>query len=244
MQVRSHRWWSPALGQDMECRSYGHAGQPLLGFPSFGGRVWDLEGFGMVEALSSLIDAGRVRLFAADGIDHQSWADHSVPLAERARRQGAFDDYLAHELAPAIQQETGRDLVWTTGCSMGGYHAANLFFRHPDLFGAVIGLSGVYRPSGREDRSDDGYYLHSPLDFLPGLVDPWYLERYRERRMIFAVGQGRWEEPCLADTRELQQVLEGKGLPAWFDYWGHDVDHDWIWWRRMLPYFLERLEVG
>jgi len=28
-----------------------------------------------------------------------------------------------------------------------------------------------------------------------------------------------------------------------FDYWGPDVDHDWPWWRRMLPYALERLGI-
>ena len=32
-------------------------------------------------------------------------------------------------------------------------------------------------------------------------------------------------------------------IPATFDYWGHDVDHDWPRWRRMLPYQLERLGV-
>lgn len=27
----------------------------------------------------------------------------------------------------------------------------------------------------------------------------------------------------------------------WLDMWGHDVDHDWPWWRKMLPYYLESL---
>ena len=25
------------------------------------------------------------------------------------------------------------------------------------------------------------------------------------------------------------------------DVWGHDVNHDWVWWRRMLPYYLGEL---
>jgi esterase/lipase superfamily enzyme len=32
-------------------------------------------------------------------------------------------------------------------------------------------------------------------------------------------------------------------VPATFDYWGYDVDHDWPWWRRMLPHQLERLGI-
>jgi esterase/lipase superfamily enzyme len=32
-------------------------------------------------------------------------------------------------------------------------------------------------------------------------------------------------------------------VPAWFDYWGYDVNHDWPWWRRQLPYFLGKLKL-
>lgn len=89
--------------------------------------------FDIAGVTSALIAAGRVRLIAADGIDHQSWADHGKPIAERARRHGDFDRYVAEELQPFIGEMTGRDGVWATGCSMGAYHAANAFFRHPDL---------------------------------------------------------------------------------------------------------------
>jgi esterase/lipase superfamily enzyme len=38
-------------------------------------------------------------------------------------------------------------------------------------------------------------------------------------------------------------VLESKGVPAWVDLWGHDVAHDWPWWRRQLPYYLGHIGV-
>ena len=79
--------------------------------------------------------------------------------------------------------------------------------------------------------------------YLPKLEDQWYLDRYRRSQLVFCIGQGRWEEECLAETRALQAILESKQISATFDYWGHDVDHDWLWWRRMLPYQLERLGV-
>ena len=31
------------------------------------------------------------------------------------------------------------------------------------------------------------------------------------------------------------------GIPAWFAEWGHDVAHDWEWWRKQMPYFLGHL---
>ena len=42
----------------------------------------------------------------------------------------------------------------------------------------------------------------------------------------------------LTETRELEAVLRDKGVPAWVDYWGEDVSHDWAWWHRQLVYFM------
>jgi esterase/lipase superfamily enzyme len=43
------------------------------------------------------------------------------------------------------------------------------------------------------------------------------------------------------DTRRMQEVLREKQIPATVDFWGHDVNHDWPWWRKQFPYFLEKL---
>ena len=44
----------------------------------------------------------------------------------------------------------------------------------------------------------------------------------------------------LADTHRLEEVLHAKSIPAWVDYWGTDVDHDWPWWHKQLGYFMGR----
>ena len=61
------------------------------------------------------------------------------------------------------------------------------------------------------------------------------------RRIIVCVGQGRWEDELLESTRHLDEILCSKHVPAWFDYWGYDVDHDWCWWRRQLAYFMQKV---
>ena len=237
-------WWSEALGQEMGLRVYGDAGRPVVAFPSQDGRFWDWEGSGMVEACAGLIAAGRLTLVTIDGIDWQSWTRPDVPPGDRARRHEAYDRYVAAELVPYLRERTGWTTCWVVGASMGAYHAANFLFRHPAVADGLIAMSGVYRVRmWVGDHMDDGVYFNDPLAYLPALDDPWYLDRIRSAKLAFVVGQGAWEEPMIEDTRELAGVLDAKGIPAIVDFWGHDVDHDWPWWRRMLPHYLERLGV-
>ena len=245
MTVEYHRWWSRCLGHDMELKVYGHSGKPVVVFPCQGGRFFEYEDFGMVEACRPFIEGGAVTLFTVDSVDGQTWANREAHPAERARRHNRYDRYIVEEVAPFIRGLLPHASGFlATGCSMGGYHSANFFFRHPDLFDALVALSGVYRLNDFVgEYVDDNVYFNSPLLYLPGLTDPWYLERYRRSQIVVCVGQGAWEDGMLADTRALQAILSSKGIPAWIDFWGHDVHHDWPWWRRQMPYFLGKLRL-
>ena len=126
------------------------------------------------------------------------------------------------------------------GCSMGGVHAGNFFFRRPDLFDTVLSMSGLF--NGQyffHDYMDDLVYANSPAHFLPNMPPdhPW-MELYRRSTIILCVGQGAWEEDLLYGTRELDAILTAKNIPHWADYWGCDVAHDWCWWQKQFPYFL------
>jgi esterase/lipase superfamily enzyme len=228
----------------MELKAYGRGGKPVLVFPSGGGRFHDFEDFGMVEACRALLDEGRVQLFAVDGVDHQSWLNESLPPALRARRHEDYERYIVSEALPFIRDRNGSGArPLTTGCSGGAYHAANFLFRRPDLFDAVVALSGLYAPDFIfHGRWDDALYYHFPLCYLPGRQDERLLGLIRRSRIVLCVGQGAWETchhyDCVGETRRLKEVLEAKGIPCWADFWGRDVEHDWPWWRRQLPYFL------
>ena len=112
-----HKWWSPALGQDMELKVYGHAGKPVLVFPSGGGRFYEYEDFGMVEACKPFLNSGRIRLFTVDSVDYQSWYNRSAPAADRVRRHEQYERYVLHEVVPFIRQVSGPQPLMTTGCS-------------------------------------------------------------------------------------------------------------------------------
>ncbi|MCD8097964.1 MAG: hypothetical protein LUE31_08020 [Lachnospiraceae bacterium] len=89
---------------------------------------------------------------------------------------------------------------------------------------------------------DDLVYLNSPCHCLKNLpADHPYMELYRQSKIFICVGQGAWEDQLLAGTRQLDAVLRERGIPAFVDYWGYDVNHDWPWWRAQAPYFLEKI---
>ena len=47
-----HRWYSQSLHRDMETLVFGHAGAPLLVFPSSMGAFFEYEDRGMVAAVA------------------------------------------------------------------------------------------------------------------------------------------------------------------------------------------------
>lgn len=247
MHIEEHSWYSPHLDREMALKVYGHWGKPFIVFPSSCGRYYDYEGMGMIDALSRFITGGRIKLFCVDSVDSESWYNFDVPPAERNARHEDYDRYVCREVVPFIRDHCSlpHDRIMTNGCSMGAYHALNFFLRHPDLFEGTIALSGLYRLDryefGISPEELPAVFFNSPLSYLATLNDPWYLEHYDCSDIIVCVGQGPWEEEAIADTRHLDAIFREKSIPAWVDFWGHDVNHGWPWWYRQMNYFLEHL---
>ena len=221
---------------------YGESGRPLLAFPSQDGRFYDYENFGMVDVLSPWIESGKIRLICCDSIDTETWSNHYGNPRQRIELHERWYHYIMDELLPRLRHFDNETFM-VTGCSMGAFHAGNFFFRRPDIFDSLIALSGLYHSAyGFGSYHDDLTYANSPQDFIPNIPEdhPW-LSLYRQRNIILCVGQGRCEEELLESTRCMDEILNNKGIPAWVDYWGYDVDHDWPWWRKQLAYFMQKI---
>ncbi len=244
MSAGHHAWASPRLGQKLELKVYGETGRPMLVFPTSRGRFYQYEDFGMVEACRPWLAAGRLKIYAVDGIDEQSWWNEGAHPIDRARRHEAYDACIVEEVVPFIRQDCRTpDLpILTTGCSFGAYHAASSLLRHPEVFDSCVCLSGVY--SVREftgDVRDEVIERNDPLSYLSGLSDGPTLDRLRETRIILCAGQGAWEDRFVHSSRQFSGALRVRGIDHWLDLWGHDVGHDWPWWRRQIAYFLGHL---
>ena len=237
MNREYHKWYSPHLGREMEFLYYGHAGRPILAFPTSMGSYYQNEDFKLIAAIQPRIEAGEVQVVCVDGVDAESWYNRRVSPHDRAMRHNAYEAYLLNEVLPWWSERApgvGDNLV-TTGCSFGAYHAVNFAFRHPDRVRKIVAMSGAYSLKAllHLDMDTDSY-LNSPADYIPNLHDDGYLSRMRQQEIILAVGS---EDICLDTTRLLSQELWDKAVPHLLDVWG-GAWHDWPIWRDMAIKFL------
>lgn len=233
-------WHSPRLGLDMPIVRYGEWGRALLLFPTASGDFLEAERMWLIKSVEPLIFAGRVTVFSIDSINRHAWMSDGVSVREAARRQALFSGYIEEEVVPHVRRvlQNPSARIGATGASFGAFYAANAFLRRPDLFDTLIAMSGFYDlgPGYLHGYGDDNVYFNNPLSYLPGIHDPATLDLLRHGRIHIVSGQGAYERPD-ASVR-LSHALGAKGIPHQLDLWGHDVNHDWPWWRRMLPYSL------
>lgn len=241
MNRRITSWHSPNLGMEMPIVAYGHAGHPLLMFPTWAADFLEYERFHLIDSIRHLIDAGRVRAYSVNSVNKYALMNDSAPPHIKAELLTRFDRYVTDEVLPLIRNETGGAAPVVTGASMGAYLSANTYFRHPDVVRGLIAMSGSYDVLNYFDGYfDDNVYFNNPVSYLPNLNDDYFLPRLqRADAIVILSGQGSWEAP--ERSRQLSDILRSKGIPHTLDIWGHDVSHDWPWWRKMLPYWLEKL---
>lgn len=248
MRIEYHKWFSPNLNRDMECKVYGHAGRPVLFIPCQDGRFFDFENYKMIDVWAPWIESGQVVVFSIDTIDQETWSNINGDNRWRIERHEQWMRYITDEMVPFIRNEVNQLNGWTGypnvisfGCSLGALHAANLYFRRPDLFAGVLALSGIYSADyGFGDYMDDLVYQNSPIHYLANMPgDHPFINEYNQKKAIICVGQGPWELPD--STRTLENILRDKHIKAWVDFWGHDCQHDWCWWYKQVEYFVPHL---
>lgn len=234
-------WYSSRLGLEMPIVSYGDRGHPLLLLPTAQADFLENERFYLIKSIEHLIFAGKVQVFSIDSINRHAWMNRSVPVHESARRHALYAGYIEDEVVPHIRRVMDNPYarVAVSGASFGAFHAANQFFRRPDLFDTLIAMSGFYdlEPDYTYGYSDDNLYYNNPTSYIGNMHDGHTLDMLRHQCEIHIVtGQGEWEAPQCSER--FSRLLWDKGIPHSLDMWGYDVNHDWPWWRKMLPHYV------
>ncbi|MGH2688337.1 MAG: esterase family protein [Actinomycetota bacterium] len=232
-----------AMGRPYHLWRYGSWGQPLVVFPSAAGFAHEWDAQGMIEALSPLIDGGRLKLYCTESNVAEAFTRREHDPAWRIQRHLVFERYVTRELAAFVRADCRSETIAiaATGCSLGAYYAANFALRHPETFGWALCMSGRYDIRHFLDGfSNADVYSNNPLSYVRNLEGE-ALERVRRHTYVQLVcGQGAYEEGCIEETQALGDLLAAKAIPSHKDIWGHDVRHDWDWWRRQAVYHLTK----
>jgi esterase/lipase superfamily enzyme len=238
------QWYSERLYRDMPLAAYGHYGQPVLMLPTAAADFLEYERFQLLDAVRPTIESGRVKAYSVDSVNRYALLNDQAGPGEKLAWLQAYDGYLTREVLPFIRHDCGgadvKPVVF--GISLGAYLAANTFFRHPDLFGGCILISGSYDiRSYFNGFYNQDLYFNNPVDYLSHMDDPYFLPilQHGGRKIIIFTGQGDYEAPDR--SRQLAGILSNKGIPHWLDVWGHDVNHDWPWWRKCVPHYFHQI---
>jgi esterase/lipase superfamily enzyme len=236
----TERWYSERLQQSIGLARWGHAGTPVLVFPTAGGNAEEIEHNGLVGACWPLIEAGRVTIYSCDSVAGRAMVAEEGSPEHRMWLLDQFHQCVVSEIVPAVRADLGSaQPIVTAGASIGAFNAVAVLCRFPEVFRAAVGMSGTYRLSRLLGGGfSDHLHAASPLDFLPQL-DGSQLDTLRQRFVLLASGQGEWED--IGESWALADVLGSKGVPNRVDPWGAEWPHEWHTWQRMLPQYLQEL---
>jgi esterase/lipase superfamily enzyme len=226
-----YKWHSPSLDRDIEMLVFGHAGQPVILFPTSKGAYYQNKDQGMIDAAQYFLENGKVKIYCPDSIDADSWYNKSIPPHARAWNHELYDRMISTELVPWAQHETGFGRMAFAGCSFGGYHAVNSAFRHPNLASFCFSMSGAFDIKQFTDGYyDDTIYFNNPVDYIPNDNNPnlW--------KMGIILGTSEFDI-CKPDNERMDVILQHKNIRHWLDL-RPNATHDWPVWREMFPHYL------
>jgi esterase/lipase superfamily enzyme len=229
------KWYTPFLSREFEMLVFGYDGYPVLLFPTSLGRYYQYKDFKLLDTVAPLIDSGKIKVYTPDGIDSESWYNKSIHPADRVKTHNAYENVIFNEVLPLALRETGRDKACVGGCSFGGYHAANLAFRHPEKIGYVITMGAAFDIKRFIDGYyDDNCYFNNPVDYVANVPDSPYLTSMRRMGIVLGTGE---RDICLGSNRSFSDILSKQGIPHWLDV-RPGADHDWPVWRDMFPQYI------
>ena len=244
MKYEEVSWYSDRVGRYMRIKIYGHYGKPVIAFPCQSKQSDDFYNNGMIDVLAPFIEEGRMKLFCLDSNDDETVSNPTWDKAYAAKMLEMYHQYLVYEVMPFIYDKQGGQCEpLLIGMSMGGSHAANHFFRRPELFSGFLSLSGKFDVASFFDGyMNSDIYNNSPVHYLPHMdKNHPYINIYNSKKMVVVLGKGAFEFLVSESNYELERIANKKGINIEFNFWDESNVHDWVSWKIQMPYFLNRL---
>lgn len=227
---------SEILQKEIQLAIYGHYGFALLMFPPTSDDYLENEKLGFIDTLKPFIDKGKFTVFSIETVNNESWLNPNISNEQKSQRHYEFNEFLVKELIQKIFQAcSGRPIpIISCGAALGAYHAANNYFRRPDIFYGVISMSGFYNIQNLSgDFFNDNCYFNSPVHYLPNLADEYWLSFLKNKHHVYLMtGTGENENP--SHLTQLSNILKFKSIPHFADFWGKEWGHNKDTWNSML----------
>ena len=237
MRSYSYGWYSHRANKHMEFLHFGHAGAPVVVFPTSGGNQTEFPQQGMLDPIAWKIEHGFIQVFCVDTNNWEGWYNDHIHPRQKVEMHAGYEEYLIHEFLPHVRNVTGTGYLILMGISFGAFHTMNFALKHPEMVDRAICMSGSYSIKGFLDGYyDDLCYFNNPVDYIQNLHDPWYINMYNTHTEITMVTSDL--DVCLNRNIEMSDHLNAKGIRHNFYKWDGGYKHDWPYWKIMIPHYL------
>ena len=89
--------------------AYGHAGYPLLMFPTAAADYLEYERFYLVDAIKDFIESGLIRAYSINSVNKYSLLNRESHPGWKVEMLTRYDNYIMDEVLPLIRNECGDD---------------------------------------------------------------------------------------------------------------------------------------
>ncbi|MDP2159545.1 MAG: alpha/beta hydrolase-fold protein, partial [Flavobacterium sp.] len=144
MKEEYFKWYSPNLNREIEMLVFGHAGYPVIVFPTSMGSYHENRDQGLIKSAQWYIEQGLIQIFCPGSIDKDSFYNKKIHPVHRIQNHVWYDKMICHEIVERVRNNTPVGKVAVAGCSFGAYHAANFAFRHPGYVSHMFAMSGAF----------------------------------------------------------------------------------------------------
>ena len=242
MERQYYKWYSKYVKKELEILVFGHAGAPVLFFPTRTARFYDYENWKIIDAMRDKIEAGYLQIYCVDSTDVESFYNSEIHPSERILRYTYYENYIMYEVLPFIKQKNKNKYRIIAGCSLGAYHAVNIGLKHPQYFNKILGMSGRYDLSKEignfrdlfDGYKDENIYFNTPTMFIPNLWDAKLIRLLQKMKIIFVIGK---EDPFFDSNVLLSNALSEKGICNTLYIWNEEA-HRPRHWRTMVQMYM------
>lgn len=211
-----HKWYSQFFDRDFEMLVFGETGIPIIVFPPTLGRYYTSKDLGFIHSLQEQINSNKIKVYCPDSIVNQTWLNFNISPEERIQNHLAYEQTIIKDVIEFAKYDTENEKVVLCGYEFGAYYSLNISFKYPDLVNRAYAFCGIYdMKQFILGHYDDEAYYNNPLDYVPNLNDPRYLDQIKD--MAFTIVTGNFDNH-LDESKRISQILNQKKIGHTFAY--------------------------